>query len=73
MCPSVYDFLGHCVEFNGRGGIIQDQRSARCNQTFPKCDNIYQSSDAFKCKFLKVRNILLRNLNIPNFLILISI
>lgn len=61
-------FLGHCVEFNVRGGAIQDQRSAPCNQTFPKCATIYKSSDAYKCKFSKVCNILLRNSNIPNFL-----
>lgn len=48
VCAPTRIIFGHCVEFNGRGGIIQDQRSARCNQTFPKCDNIYQSSDAFK-------------------------
>lgn len=58
--------LGHCVEFNVHGGVIQDQRSARCNQTFPKCENIYQSSDAYKCKFSIVCNILLRNSNNPN-------
>lgn len=61
-------FLGFCVEFNVRGGVIQDHRSARCNRTFPKCDNSYQSSHAYKCKFSKVCNILLRNSNISNFL-----
>lgn len=57
-------FLGHCVEFNVRGGVIQDQRSAPCNQTFPKCDKIYPSSEAFKCRVSKINNILLRNPNI---------
>lgn len=43
-------FLGHCVEFNFRGGVIQDQISAPCNKKFPKCDIIYNSTDAYKCK-----------------------
>lgn len=45
--------LGHCVEFNVGGGVIQDQRSAKCNDTFPKCESIYNSVDAFKCKAIK--------------------
>lgn len=60
--------IGYCVEFNVRGGVIQDQRSAPCNQTFPKCDDIYSSSDAYKCEVSKVGNILLRKSNILNFL-----
>lgn len=48
VCAPTRIIFGHCVEFNVRGGVIQDQRSARCNQTFPKCDNNYQSSDAYK-------------------------
>lgn len=30
-----------CVEFNVGGGVIQDQRSALCNETFPKCDAMH--------------------------------
>lgn len=45
--------LGHCVEFNVGGGVIQDQRSAKCDDTFPKCDNIYNSVDAYKCNAIK--------------------
>lgn len=48
VCAPTRIIFGHCVEFNVHGGVIQDQRSARCNQTFPKCENIYQSSDAYK-------------------------
>lgn len=48
VCASTRIIFGYCVEFNVRGGVIQDQRSAPCNQTFPKCDNIYPSSDAYK-------------------------
>lgn len=47
-------FLGHCVEFNVRGGVIQDQKSAFCTKTFPKCDRFYYSTDAYKCKVWKV-------------------
>uniref|UniRef100_A0A8W8IXE0 Uncharacterized protein n=1 Tax=Magallana gigas TaxID=29159 RepID=A0A8W8IXE0_MAGGI len=39
---------GHCTEFNVHGGVIQDQMSTPCNNTFPKCDSIYNSSDAYK-------------------------
>lgn len=42
-------FVGHCVEFNLLGGVIQDQRSSRCNDTFPKCDSFYDSTTAYKC------------------------
>lgn len=42
--------LGHCVEFNVGGGVIQDQRSTPCNDPFPKCDAIYDSCQAYKCK-----------------------
>lgn len=47
-------FLGHCVEFNVRGGVIQDQKSAPCNRKFPKCDRYYYSTNAYKCKVEKV-------------------
>lgn len=47
-CHNV-QFLGHCVEFNTGGGVIQDQMSAPCNSSFPKCDDIYHSTDAYKC------------------------
>lgn len=42
-------FLGHCVEFNRLGGVIQDQYSSPCNDAFPKCDKYYSSSNAYKC------------------------
>lgn len=41
---------GHCVEFNAAGGVIQEQISAPCNSTFPKCDTYYKSNSAYKCK-----------------------
>lgn len=41
---------GHCTEFNIVGGVIQDQHSAPCSVTFPKCDKYYTSNDAYKCK-----------------------
>lgn len=42
-------FLGHCVEFNLLGGVIQDQLSTPCNAIFPKCDAIYISTAAYTC------------------------
>lgn len=51
ICYCIYiHFSGRCVEFNVGGGVIQDQLSAPCNATFPKCDEYYISSDAYKCK-----------------------
>lgn len=48
VCAPLRIIFGHCVEFNVGGGVIQDQRSAKCDDTFPKCDNIYNSVDAYK-------------------------
>lgn len=48
-----FTISGHCVEFNVPGGVIQDQRSASCKTPFPKCDSIYNSTDAYKCKTKK--------------------
>lgn len=47
-------FTGHCTEFNVHGGVIQDQMSTPCNNTFPKCDLIYNSLDAYKCMVTEV-------------------
>lgn len=48
VCAPTRIIFGHCVEFNVLGGVIQDQRSTPCNQTSPKCDSIYSSTDAYK-------------------------
>lgn len=48
VCGPRRIIFGHCVEFNVLGGVIQDQHSAPCNATFPKCDDHYYSSDAYK-------------------------
>lgn len=48
VCAPSRVIFGHCVEFNVHGGVIQDQMSTPCNNTFPKCDSIYNSSDAYK-------------------------
>lgn len=56
-CHNV-QFLGHCVEFNTGGGVIQDQMSAPCNSSFPKCDDIYHSTDAYKCNVYKKKFLL---------------
>lgn len=33
--------------------VIQNHYSAECNQVFPKCDESYRSSDAYKCTFIQ--------------------
>lgn len=48
VCAPTRIIFGHCVEFNVAGGVIQDQFSARCNESFPKCDSHYLSSTAYK-------------------------
>lgn len=48
VCAPSRIIFGHCSEFNVHGGVIQDQRSTPCNDMFPKCDSIYNSSDAYK-------------------------
>lgn len=48
VCAPTRIIFGHCVEFNVRGGVIQDQLSTPCNATFPKCTYFYLSSDVYK-------------------------
>lgn len=48
VCAPSRIIFGHCTEFNVHGGVIQDQMSTPCNNTFPKCDLIYNSWDAYK-------------------------
>lgn len=48
VCAPQRVILGHCTEFNDLGGVIQDQSQSLCNDHFPKCDEYYNSSDAYK-------------------------
>lgn len=48
VCAPSRIIFGHCTEFNIYGGVIQNQRSTPCNDTFPKCDLVYNSLDAYK-------------------------
>lgn len=49
VCALERIILGHCTEFNLIGGVIQDHQSMPCNnESFPKCDRFYFSSDAYK-------------------------
>lgn len=48
VCAPSRVIFGYCVEFNLLGGVIQDQHSSPCNDTFPKCDKYYNSSTAYK-------------------------
>lgn len=59
VCAPTRIIFGHCVEFNVRGGVIQDQISAPCNAEFPKCANFYNSSEVYKysdCYKLVLKN-----------------
>lgn len=48
VCAPSRIIFGHCVEFNLHGGVIQDQMTSPCNTIFPKCDAIFDSTDAYK-------------------------
>lgn len=48
VCAPSRIIIGHCVEFNLLGGVIQDQWSSPCHDTFPKCDGVYKSTAAYK-------------------------
>lgn len=48
VCAPKRLILGHCTEFNEVGGVIQDQLLSKCNGVFPKCDDYYFSSEAYK-------------------------
>lgn len=50
VCAPERLILGHCTEFNEVGGVIQDQLFTKCNGVFPKCDDFYLSSEAYKYK-----------------------
>nr|XP_034322577.1 uncharacterized protein LOC117688566 [Crassostrea gigas] len=48
VCAPSRIVFGHCVEFNLLGGVIQDQWSSPCNDTFPKCGHAYNSTAAYE-------------------------
>lgn len=50
VCAPERLILGHCTEFNEVGGVIQDQLLSDCNGVFPRCDDYYLSSEAYKYK-----------------------
>lgn len=59
VCAPTRIVFGHCVEFNVLGGVIQDQLSAPCNATYPKCAEHYLSSDIYQypdCYELVLKN-----------------
>lgn len=45
-------YSGRCTEFNVAGGRIHIHHEPPCNNEFPKCDKVYNSTDAYKCKSL---------------------
>lgn len=43
--------IGYCAEFNVGGGVFQIHYAAPCDkETFPKCNELYNTSEAYKCK-----------------------
>lgn len=48
VCAPTRIIFGNCVEFNVRGGVIQDHLSVPCDATFPKCADFYRSSEVYK-------------------------
>lgn len=46
--PSRLIVGGHCAEFNVAGRRIQVHSLLHCNKRFPKCDAVYNSTDAYK-------------------------
>lgn len=48
VCEAAKTIFGYCAEYNELGMVIQNHYSAKCNQVFPKCDDSYRSSDAYK-------------------------
>lgn len=48
VCADKRIIFGYCTEFNELGGLIQIHYPAPCERVFPKCNNAYYSSDAFK-------------------------
>lgn len=48
--------LGYCTEFNVAGGVIQIHYGDPCNKTTViKSDEVYQSTEAYKCKTISVK------------------
>lgn len=48
LCAPKTIIRGHCPEFDYFSGIICRQESAECNRFTPKCDNMYNSSNAYE-------------------------
>lgn len=48
VCEAAKTIFGYCAEYNEVGMVIQNHYSAECNKVFPKCDESYRSSDAYK-------------------------
>lgn len=48
VCAHNLLILGVCTEFNVAGGVLQGQNDVVCNDKFPKCDKIYNATDAYK-------------------------
>lgn len=68
VCTPRKVIFGYCAEYNVVGEVIQRQKSAKCNNAFPKCDKYYNSTEAFKypdCYELVHKKQDLKTTNIP--------
>lgn len=43
--------VGHCTEYNEVGRVIQENYKANCTTHDPPCPLIYNSAEAYKCKY----------------------
>lgn len=48
VCEAEKTIFGYCAEYNEVGKVIQNHYSAACDKVFPKCDDSYRSTDAYK-------------------------
>lgn len=48
VCADKRIIFGYCTEFNEVGGLIQNHYPVPCEKVYPKCNNSYYSSDAYK-------------------------
>lgn len=46
--------VGKCAEYNFGAQRIQSSERRVCNKTEPPCPNVYNSTDAYKCKSFHV-------------------
>lgn len=48
VCVVAKIIFGYCAEYDEFGNVIQHHYGAKCENVFPKCDDPYKSTDAYK-------------------------